>query len=107
LLVLYLLTLGCGLASLIFTGILWTACTALGDDAALGPQTLAIFALIFFAIHLAVGLALFTQQKNRWRTAIQSVNSLISLLLVAVPIARFCIRVLIRSRHSTRQPNTR
>jgi succinate dehydrogenase/fumarate reductase cytochrome b subunit len=100
LLAFYLVTLGCGLASLIFTGIFWAACAALGGDAALGPRPLAVFILVCFAIHLAVGLVLFAQQKNRWKEASQSANTLISMLFLAVRVIRFCIQIFARSRHS-------
>jgi hypothetical protein len=101
LLAFYLVTLGCGLASLIFTAIFWAACTALGGDAALGPRPLAISALLSFAIHLVAGLTLFAQQKTRWKKTTQSANTLISLLFFALPVIRLCIRIFTRSRHST------
>jgi hypothetical protein len=75
---------------------------ALGWDSALGPRLLAVFAVVCFAIHLAVGLTRFTQQKNRWKKATQSANTLISLLFLAAPVIRLCIRVFTRSRHTAR-----
>jgi hypothetical protein len=100
LLVFYLLALGCGLATVIFTGMLWAACAAFGADAALGPRPLAIFALVCFAIHLVIASRLFIDQKNRWINAAQGANTLISLLLIAVPLLRFFFRHLGRSRRS-------
>jgi hypothetical protein len=100
LLAFYLVTLGCGLASLIFTGIFWAACTALGGDTVLGLRPLAISALISFVFHLVIGLVLFTQLKNRLKKTTQSANTLISLLFLAVPVIQFCIRIFTRSRHS-------
>jgi hypothetical protein len=99
-LVFYLLALGCGLATLILTGMVWAACAALGADAALGPRPLAIFALVCFAIHLVIASRLFIDQKNRWINAAQGANTLISLLLIAVPLLRFFFRHLGRSRRS-------
>jgi heme/copper-type cytochrome/quinol oxidase subunit 4 len=101
LLVFYLLALGCGLATVIFTGMLWAACAAFGADAALGPRPLAVFALVCFAIHLVMALRLFSEQKNRWKNATQHANTLISLLLIALPLLRFFFRNLTRTRRST------
>jgi hypothetical protein len=100
LLVVYLLTLGCGLATLILTGMVWVVYAALGADAGLGQRPLAIFALVCFSIHLVAALMLFVKQKNRWKKATQSAKPLISLLFIALPLIRFCLRLLTRSRHS-------
>lgn len=73
---------------------------ALGADIELGQRPLAIIALAYFAIHLIAASMLLVKQKKRLEKAAQNANTLISLLLFAVPLLRFFFRILTRQKKS-------